>query len=60
MYARELVAEFPDVAFIAGHAGLFKCRDVIDMLSPYKTATSHHNLRKERYHEKESFQTNGF
>ena len=35
-YARELVAAFPDVAFIAGHAGLFKYRDVIDLLSPYK------------------------
>ncbi len=35
-YARELVAAFPDVTFIAGHAGLFKYRDVIKMLSPYK------------------------
>ncbi len=35
-YARELVAAFPDVVFIAGHAGLFKYREVIDLLSPFK------------------------
>jgi uncharacterized protein len=35
-YARELVAAFPDVAFIAGHAGLFQYRDVIELLSPFK------------------------
>jgi predicted TIM-barrel fold metal-dependent hydrolase len=35
-YAKELVAAFPNVPFIAGHAGLFKYKDVIDLLSPFK------------------------
>lgn len=35
-YAKELVAAFPGVTFIAGHAGLFKYRDVIDLLSGHK------------------------
>jgi hypothetical protein len=35
-YARELVAAFPNAPFIAGHAGLFKYQDVIDLLSPFK------------------------
>ncbi|MFZ5570444.1 MAG: amidohydrolase family protein [Thermodesulfobacteriota bacterium] len=34
--ARELVAAFPNVAFIAGHAGLFEYRDVMDSLSGFK------------------------
>jgi len=34
-YARDLVAAFPNVKFIAGHAGLFKYRDVIELLSSY-------------------------
>jgi len=36
IYARDLVAAFPDVTFIAGHAGLFKYRDVIELLSRFK------------------------
>jgi uncharacterized protein len=35
-YAKELVTSFPDVTFIAGHAGLFKYRDVIELLSSHK------------------------
>ncbi len=35
-YARDLVAAFPNVTFIAGHAGLFKYRDVIELLSGFK------------------------
>lgn len=35
-YARDLVMAFPDVTFIAGHAGLFKYRDVIELLSGFK------------------------
>ena len=32
-YAKELVAAFPKVNFIAGHAGLFEINDVMEMLS---------------------------
>jgi uncharacterized protein len=35
-YAKELVSSFPQVPFIAGHAGLFKYKDVIDLLSRFK------------------------
>lgn len=35
-YARKLVANFPDVTFIAGHAGLFQYRDVMDILGGFK------------------------
>jgi len=35
-YARKLVASFPDVTFIAGHAGLFQYREVMDLLSGFK------------------------
>lgn len=31
-----MVAALPQVPFIAGHAGLFKYQDVIDLLSPFK------------------------
>lgn len=34
-YAAELVSSFPDVRFIAGHAGLFEVNDVIRMLAGY-------------------------
>lgn len=34
-YARELISNFPGVTFIAGHAGLYKYKDVINMLSPF-------------------------
>ena len=33
-HARELAGAFPKVRFIAGHAGLFEYRAVIDLLSP--------------------------
>lgn len=32
--ARSLAAAFPGVAFIAGHAGLFKVKDVMNLLGP--------------------------
>ena len=35
-YARDLVAAFPHVTFIAGHAGLYEYRAVIDLLAGYK------------------------
>ena len=35
-YARELVGAFPGVSFIAGHAGLFQCRDTMEMLGSFK------------------------
>ncbi len=35
-YARELVAAFPNVSFIAGHAGLFQCRDTMELLGGFK------------------------
>jgi len=35
-YARALVANFPDMTFIAGHAGLYKYRDVMDLLGGFK------------------------
>jgi predicted TIM-barrel fold metal-dependent hydrolase len=35
-YARELVAAFPDVTFIAGHAGMFEVGDVIEMLAGFR------------------------
>jgi predicted TIM-barrel fold metal-dependent hydrolase len=35
-YARELVANFPNITFIAGHAGLFQYRDVMDLLGGFK------------------------
>ncbi len=35
-YARDLVANFPNVIFIAGHAGLFQYRDVMDLLGGFK------------------------
>jgi uncharacterized protein len=34
--ARDLVATFPDVTFIAGHAGLFQYRDVMALLSGFR------------------------
>ena len=34
-HARDLVAAFPRVRFIAGHAGLFEYRTVIDLLGKY-------------------------
>jgi predicted TIM-barrel fold metal-dependent hydrolase len=34
-YARELVRAFPKVNFIAGHAGLYEVRDVMDMLGGF-------------------------
>jgi uncharacterized protein len=33
-YGRRLAEAFPGVTFIAGHAGLFKYRDVIELLAP--------------------------
>jgi predicted TIM-barrel fold metal-dependent hydrolase len=36
VYARDLVANFPNVTFIAGHAGLFQYRDVMDLLGGFK------------------------
>lgn len=36
LYARELVDAFPDVTFIAGHAGLFQYREVMDLLGGFK------------------------
>lgn len=35
-YLRELAANFPQVTFIAGHAGLYEYRAVIDQLGGYK------------------------
>ena len=35
-YARDLAAAFPNVTFIAGHAGLYEYRAVIDLLAGYK------------------------
>ena len=35
-YARDLVANFPNVTFIAGHAGLFQYREVMDLLGGFK------------------------
>lgn len=35
-YARNLVANFPKITFIAGHAGLFQYKDVIELLSGFK------------------------
>jgi len=35
-YARNLVANFPKVTFIAGHAGLFQYKDVMELLSGFK------------------------
>ncbi len=37
-YAKELVTAFPNVNFIAGHAGLFEIDDVIEMLVSMKNA----------------------
>jgi predicted TIM-barrel fold metal-dependent hydrolase len=34
-YARKLVRAFPEVNFIAGHAGLYEVRDVMDMLGGF-------------------------
>jgi predicted TIM-barrel fold metal-dependent hydrolase len=34
-YARDLVAAFPKVSFIAGHAGLFQVDDVMSMLGGF-------------------------
>lgn len=34
-YAAELVSSFPNVPFIAGHAGIFEVKDVIKMLAVY-------------------------
>lgn len=35
-YARDLVKAFPNVPFIAGHAGLFQISDVMEMLGHFK------------------------
>jgi predicted TIM-barrel fold metal-dependent hydrolase len=35
-YARDLVKNFPNVTFIAGHAGLYKYQDVMDLLGGFK------------------------
>lgn len=35
-YARDLVVRFPEVSFIAGHAGLYERRAVMDLLGGYK------------------------
>ncbi len=35
-YARDLVAAFPGVSFIAGHAGLFNYREVMELLGTFK------------------------
>lgn len=35
-YARNLAANFPDVTFIAGHAGLYEFREVMHLLGPLK------------------------
>ena len=35
-YARQLVAAFPKVPFIAGHAGLFEYRQVMELLGEFK------------------------
>jgi predicted TIM-barrel fold metal-dependent hydrolase len=35
-YARDLVAAFPGVSFIAGHAGLFNYREVMGLLGKFK------------------------
>ncbi|MBI5590084.1 MAG: amidohydrolase [Deltaproteobacteria bacterium] len=35
-HARDLVAAFPDVSFIAGHAGLFQYRDVMTLLGGFR------------------------
>lgn len=34
-YARELVKRYPDVAFVAGHAGMFQVDDVINQLGTF-------------------------
>jgi len=36
VYAKNLVSNFPNVTFIAGHAGLFQYRDVMDLLGGFK------------------------
>jgi predicted TIM-barrel fold metal-dependent hydrolase len=38
-FGRDLAAAFPDVKFIAGHAGLFQVDDVIEMLSGLKNVS---------------------
>lgn len=38
-YGRELAAAFPDVKFIAGHAGLFQVDDVIEMMAGLKNVS---------------------
>lgn len=35
-YARKMVSNFPNVTFIAGHAGLFQYREVMDLLGGFK------------------------
>ncbi len=35
-YARELVAAFPNVSFIAGHSGMFQCEDTMKLLGSFK------------------------
>ncbi|MDZ4131774.1 MAG: amidohydrolase family protein [Dethiobacteria bacterium] len=35
-FARELVASFPEVSFIAGHAGLFQYKDAMELLGEFK------------------------
>ncbi len=35
-YAKDLVSAFPDVSFIAGHAGLFDYREVMDLLGGFE------------------------
>jgi len=37
--ARRLAAAFPGVAFIAGHAGLFQVKDVMNLLGPLKNVS---------------------
>ena len=37
-YARKLVAAFPQVTFIVGHAGIFQYKETIGMLSGFKNA----------------------
>jgi len=34
-YARDLVKRYPDVSFVAGHAGMFQVNDVIDLLGKF-------------------------
>lgn len=36
IYARDLVAAFPNVTFVAGHAGLYEYRAVMDLLGWFK------------------------